>query len=971
VTPDVVELFTELRPIVERVPADLGGGCPLAKAFLMAYLALTFELKTYVEIGVYRGRSFFPMAHACKKLGGMAYGIDAYDCETAKEYDLDGARGARVNAFLESLDFGRLHDEVNGLRDELGLREGTEIIRETSRAAAAALARRRIRIDVLHIDGNHDTQRVMEDIELYVPLVNDGGLIVLDDTDWPSVRPGLKNLRRKLSTVFNDGRFAVLGKAMPEKRCSPPVRQRFEILHSMVQNLERKRTLHETTVSVIVLSYNQEKYVGECLEGILGQKGEFGIELVIGDDCSTDATPLVIGRYLEALRHDDIEVKWLRAERNLGVTRNLQRCLEACTGQYIAICEGDDYWISDRKLQTQVELLKARPECALSFNEIYIYTQATDDFSEFEYQREIDGEVLTMRELVRGYFIGNISCCVYDAQYMRSLPAGLFDLFIGDWMFNICYAEFGDIARVRAKMSVYRRHEGGIWSAKPLPERAKVLHGLIGEYNRFLNFDFDREFWIHQRREAATFAGEAYREACDVAIIDNVFPHPLSAFRMQEFESYLKDMDGVKIYVTGVSRPALGEERVEDLVAQFKRRHPEYGERVEMLDEYTVINARLMYVVFLENTYRNIERIEKLGVPFVFTLYPGGWFGLDNEQSDGYLRRVTSSPGFRRVIVTQRITYEYLIRKGFCRPEQIEFVFGVVTPLEATEREYGEKRHFGRDKKTLDICFVAHKYVERGIDKGYDVFVEVARELCRKYEDVRFHVVGGFGEDEIDVSDIADRMRFYGRRDMKWFEEFYRDKDIILCPNVPSMIFAGSFDGFPTGACVDAGLRKTAVFAADVLGLNTHFVDGEDIVIVPHDADGIVRIIERYYRDPEKLRALAERGARAATRLYGYDAQMAPRIRVLTEELERAARTEEKREVARRARGRVEAVVGAGVLGVTVRVWRWCPGRVQRRIRGGIGRLRSHEALFALVKRVCPAAVIRFYRKLKESEGAR
>ena len=89
IKPGVLELFRDLKPIADAIPADLGGGCPLAKSFLMAYIALKYDLKNYVEIGVYKGRSFFPMAHAIKLMGGKAYGIDPYDSDAAKEFDLD------------------------------------------------------------------------------------------------------------------------------------------------------------------------------------------------------------------------------------------------------------------------------------------------------------------------------------------------------------------------------------------------------------------------------------------------------------------------------------------------------------------------------------------------------------------------------------------------------------------------------------------------------------------------------------------------------------------------------------------------------------------------------------------------------------------------------------------------------------------------------------------------------------------
>jgi glycosyltransferase involved in cell wall biosynthesis len=525
-------------------------------------------------------------------------------------------------------------------------------------------------------------------------------------------------------------------------------------------------------------------------------------------------------------------------------------------------------------------------------------------------------------------------------------------------MFNICYSKFGDIGHVKRMMSVYRKHSEGAWAGKPPLESAKLLHSYIDEYNRFLNYDLDVEFSIRQKWLAAGWPDEFYKRAWDIAIIDDVFPHPLSAFRVQEFESYLEEFDRIKIYTSGLSVSVLGKETREELVVEFKRRRPEYARQLEVLEADTVINARLIYMVFLGNAYSNIERIEDLGTPFVFTLYPGGQFGLNNATSDMMLKRVTSSPCFRKVIVTQQVTYDYLMEKEFCAPDQVEFVFGLVTPTSGIEGDQAYKKHFGIDKTVLDVCFVGYKYVARGIDKGYDVFVDAARDLCRRYDDIQFHVVGGFDENEIDVTDIRERFTFYGPRDIEWFNEFYRDKDIILSPNVPSMIFEGSFDGFPTGACVDAALRKTAIFAADELHLNTHFVDGMDIVIIPHDAARVAGIIESYYRDPEGLKMVAENGFRKVKQLYSHDAQMARRLSTLREQVERARS---------RPPRRAGPFFAATALKTSVMLWGKCPQWLQDRIGNAVKGIRSHEPLFGVIKRSCPRSVIRFYRKCRAS----
>ena len=151
--PDVIELYRSLEQIAARIPGDFGGGRQVSKTFLMAYLVLAYDLKNYVEIGVYRGRSFFPMAHTAKLAGGMAYGIDAYDDEIAREYDLGEELSQQVNSFLASLDFEQMYEEVKNLRHKLSLDDHSEIIRAESTAAAAYFYENRIPVDMLHRSG--------------------------------------------------------------------------------------------------------------------------------------------------------------------------------------------------------------------------------------------------------------------------------------------------------------------------------------------------------------------------------------------------------------------------------------------------------------------------------------------------------------------------------------------------------------------------------------------------------------------------------------------------------------------------------------------------------------------------------------------------------------------------------------------------------------------------------------------------
>lgn len=112
-------------------------------------------------------------------------------------------------------------------------------------------------------------------------------------------------------------------------------------------------------VSVTMLCYKHAKYLRQCLEGILSQKVNFKYEIVIGDDCSNDGSAEIIMEYKE--RYPDVIVPLIN-EVNLGASENSFNIKLHCRGEYIASCEGDDFWIDNQKLQKQVDFLDSHPE---------------------------------------------------------------------------------------------------------------------------------------------------------------------------------------------------------------------------------------------------------------------------------------------------------------------------------------------------------------------------------------------------------------------------------------------------------------------------------------------------------------------------------------------------------------------------------------------------------------------------------
>jgi glycosyltransferase involved in cell wall biosynthesis len=115
-------------------------------------------------------------------------------------------------------------------------------------------------------------------------------------------------------------------------------------------------------VSALVITYNHAPYVAQAIESVVRQETSFSFELIIGEDCSTDATREIVLKYQRA--HPKI-IRVITADRNVGAKRNFWRIYEACRGKYVALCEGDDYWHSALKLEKQVDFMEKHPSCGL------------------------------------------------------------------------------------------------------------------------------------------------------------------------------------------------------------------------------------------------------------------------------------------------------------------------------------------------------------------------------------------------------------------------------------------------------------------------------------------------------------------------------------------------------------------------------------------------------------------------------
>ena len=114
---------------------------------------------------------------------------------------------------------------------------------------------------------------------------------------------------------------------------------------------------HTPLVTVLVTTYNQEKYIAQALDSVLAQKTDFPFEIYVSEDCGTDGTRAILQEY--AAKYPE-RIRLNLRQKNVGISRNWYEGLCAARGDYVCTLEGDDWWLDDHKLQKQVDLQKVQ-----------------------------------------------------------------------------------------------------------------------------------------------------------------------------------------------------------------------------------------------------------------------------------------------------------------------------------------------------------------------------------------------------------------------------------------------------------------------------------------------------------------------------------------------------------------------------------------------------------------------------------
>lgn len=168
--------------------------------------------------------------------------------------------------------------------------------------------------------------------------------------------------------------------------------------------------MEDILVSVIMTTFQHEKYVKKALDSILMQRTSFAIEIFVADDCSTDGTREILLDYKKRYGN---KIKLYLRKRNLGATRNFYHIATRAAGKYIAELEGDDYWTDEYKLEKQAQYLEAHPDCSGFFCKCHFIGEE-GDILHLAYRSVYDSKKrYSLADFQSGTLPGHTAACMY------------------------------------------------------------------------------------------------------------------------------------------------------------------------------------------------------------------------------------------------------------------------------------------------------------------------------------------------------------------------------------------------------------------------------------------------------------------------------------------------------------------------------------------------------------------------------
>jgi glycosyltransferase involved in cell wall biosynthesis len=217
-------------------------------------------------------------------------------------------------------------------------------------------------------------------------------------------------------------------------------------------------SIQKPRISVLVPTYNQAHFIAECIESIRSQHIDFPIEILVGDDASTDETAEVV----QGIADIDNRITLYRWPINENGLRNITRLLEQARGEFVTILEGDDYWINHDHLALSLKSLEMKPH--LNFVCANFYHVYEKDMSKVGL-KPLSPKLIAFWEVAIGNFI-QMGTLVFKKELYPNIPEAFMRLHTGDWPLLLYFLRTRQGLFLPHYAMAYRQHHQGIWSTQ-------------------------------------------------------------------------------------------------------------------------------------------------------------------------------------------------------------------------------------------------------------------------------------------------------------------------------------------------------------------------------------------------------------------------------------------------------------------------------------------------------------------------
>jgi hypothetical protein len=284
-------------------------------------------------------------------------------------------------------------------------------------------------------------------------------------------------------------------------------------------------------------------FIEQAIKSALDQDVNFEYEIVVGEDCSTDATASIL-RKLQCQNHDRINA--IYREENLGITSNFISTVAACKGEYVAFLEGDDYWTSRNKLQLQVNFLDNNPyatgvfhrtrsvNATNSSNEFVVPPTDPPGFASFDFLIQDGNPVAT-------------SSLVARRSRLTDINRWLADINPYDWLLSMMLAKQGPLGFIPLEMSHHRQHAGGDWTRLSPHQHVAIIVRVLRHASGLISGEAKDLVEQHLTRFANWLSGElvannsasieqvtkVMRERADIQVYDYLLSGVVAVARAQ------------------------------------------------------------------------------------------------------------------------------------------------------------------------------------------------------------------------------------------------------------------------------------------------------------------------------------------------------------------------------------------------------------------------------------------------------